>query len=347
MTSLSNTNIRIPSTMKAWTLLKQETDLQLKEIEVQHPNAGEILIKVIAVSLNPIDNTLIQMNMTKTSLPRVLGFDVAGTVVEVGRDVNEFKVGDEVCSYIPIIRQFGGFAEYAVVLKNFTVLKKNVDWAQAAALPLAFCTQWVALREVDCRGKTLFVTGTGGLSHFAIQYAHFKGASQIIGCASDSAGLNFLKNTLKVSSCFNFKTADLSQEIMKLTDNRGVDIVFDCTTKADHALQCIHILKKGGVLAFTQGKEKLEDNQNVMNLLKEKNIILKKADLLPYALNPSNAGDIIVQGLKEGIDLISSNKIHAYLNGIPLKFEEIPNGLNALKNEPCIGKKVASINNPL
>ncbi|KAI7725359.1 hypothetical protein M8C21_029707, partial [Ambrosia artemisiifolia] len=182
--SLEKTLIKAVVKMKAWKydeygsvdVLKVASDVSVPEI-----NDDQVLVKVVAAALNPIDykRRLGYFKATDSPLPITPGYDVAGVVVKVGSQVKGLKEGDEVYGDInekaldgP--KQFGTLAEYTAVEERLLALKpKNLDFVQAAALPLAIETAYEGLqRAAFGEGKSILVlNGAGGVGSFVIQLA--------------------------------------------------------------------------------------------------------------------------------------------------------------------------------
>ncbi|KAL0385543.1 UNVERIFIED_CONTAM: 2-methylene-furan-3-one reductase [Sesamum radiatum] len=172
----------IPSEMKAWTyteyggveVLKFESSVAVPEVK-----EDQVLIKVAAAALNPVDfkRRLGKFKATDSPLPTIPGYDVAGVVVKVGSQVKDLKEGDEVYGDISEKaldgpKQFGSLAEYTAVEEKLLALKpKNLDFVQAAALPLAIETAYEGLEKAGfSEGKSILVLGgAGGVGSLVIQ----------------------------------------------------------------------------------------------------------------------------------------------------------------------------------
>ena len=171
-------------TMKALTFKRYGKSPEIGFADVPRPTlkGDELLVKVHAVGLNPIDN-MIPTGMFKPvlhfQLPATLGSDLAGVVTEVGRDVTRFKPGDAVFASIFDLGT-GALAEFAVVPERVAALKPaNLDFVQAASIPMVGLTSWQTLKEgLNLRaGQKLFIpAGSGGIGTFAIQLAKYLGA---------------------------------------------------------------------------------------------------------------------------------------------------------------------------
>ncbi|KAG5520939.1 hypothetical protein RHGRI_033486 [Rhododendron griersonianum] len=172
----------VPSQMKAWVYGEYGSVDVLKfdsSVSVPPVKDDQVLVKVAAAALNPVDfkRRLGKFKATDSPLPTVPGYDVAGVVVKVGSQVKSLKEGDEVYGNInekalegP--KQFGSFAEYTAVEEKLLALKpKNLDFAQAAGLPLAIQTAYEGLeRSGFSDGKSVLVLGgAGGVGSLVIQ----------------------------------------------------------------------------------------------------------------------------------------------------------------------------------
>jgi NADPH:quinone reductase-like Zn-dependent oxidoreductase len=188
------------STMRALRLIEYGQAIDVGTILVPRPDAGEVLVRVRAAGLNPVDTGLIRGPLpfvTGFTLPGVPGWDVAGTVVMLGPGVSAFAVGDDVfgLSRFPRLTD-GTFAEYTTVpAADLAVKPDELPWEQAGALPLVGLT---ALQAFDAVGgitpktRVLIEAAAGGVGHVAAQIAKAAGAT-VIGTAS-SARHEFLRD---------------------------------------------------------------------------------------------------------------------------------------------------------
>ncbi len=168
------------------------------EIDRSKPAAHDLLVKVEAVSVNPVD-TKVRRNNDPDGEPRVLGFDAAGTVAEVGAEVTLFKPGDQVW-YAGSIARPGSDAEYHAVDERIVGPKPaKFDFAEAAALPLTALTAWELLFdrigvEQGADGRSLLVVGgAGGVGSIAIQLARALTGMTVIATASRPETVDWVK----------------------------------------------------------------------------------------------------------------------------------------------------------
>src|SRR5436309_11348415 len=159
---------------------------------------GEILVQVHAAGLNPIDCAIPKGTfkpMLKFLLPATLGSDLAGVVVEVGSRVTRFKPGDAVFASIFDLGT-GALAEFAVVPENAAALKpSNLDFVQAASIPMVGLTSWQALKKrANLKpGQKVFIpAGSGGIGTFAIKLAKYLGAK--VGTTSSTENVDLVRS---------------------------------------------------------------------------------------------------------------------------------------------------------
>lgn len=245
----------IPSEMKAWVygeyggvdVLKFDSKVSVPEVK-----EDQVLVKVVAAALNPVDFKRRQgkFKATDSPLPTVPGYDVAGVVVKVGSQVKDLKVGDEVYGDInekaldgP--EQFGSLAEYTAVQEKLLAPKpKNLDFVQAAGLPLAIETAYEGLERTGfSAGKSILVlNGVGGVGSLVIQLAkQVFGASKV--AATSSTGKLELLKSLGVDLAIDYTKENFEDLPEKF------DVVYDAIGQCDKAVK---VVKEGGsVVALT------------------------------------------------------------------------------------------------
>jgi len=216
----------------------------LAQVETQRPTPGpnELLIKVEAASVNPFDWKVragYMKDFFPLTFPATLGWDVSGTVEEVGAAVTRFKRGDEVYTRL---EAGGGYAEYAVADETIVARKpRTSDHVQAAAVPTAGLTAWQALFEaaqLRAGQKVLIHGAAGGVGNFAVQFAKAKGA-YVIGTASYRN--QSLLGELGVDKAVDYNKAPFEDVV------RDVEVVLD-TIGGDTQERSFEVLKKGGIL---------------------------------------------------------------------------------------------------
>jgi len=224
-------------------------------LEINNPviTNREVLIKVFAASVNPVDWKQRQgwhRWFLKANFPVVLGYDVAGEIVECGSQVTEFSVGDKV--FCRLTRRFGGaFAEYAAASAG-TLAKKHdaLSWEEAAAIPLAGLTALQGLREIAHLqpGESVLVTGAaGGVGHFALQVARKMGGKVTAVC---SGRHKQMMEELKPDQYLDYTIVNFKERQEKY------DIVFDAAGVESY-LTCKHVLNPKGRFITTLPRPKL------------------------------------------------------------------------------------------
>jgi NADPH:quinone reductase-like Zn-dependent oxidoreductase len=227
------------------------------------PAAGEVLIKVYATSVNPIDWKIREgaaKEKFPTTFPLILGWDVSGVIEELGNNVKNFEKGDEVYSR-PDPTKNGTYAEYVVVKADLINRKPtSIDHLKAAAVPLAGLTAWQGLFDYGNlqSGERVFIPGaSGGVGTFAVQFAKWKGAFVIV--TSSEKNIEFLTE-LGADEVIDYKKENFEDRL------RDVDLVFD-TLGGQTQKRSLQILKNGGRLVTTvkpeNEKEAAERNIHV------------------------------------------------------------------------------------
>ena len=220
----------------------------LQRVELQMPEAGpgEYVVKIRAASVNPVDWKIREGSyfaVKADKLPYVLGRDLAGEVVARGAGARDFAEGDAVFAFIGIDR--GAYAEYAVVKESEAALKPHrLDFVSAGAVPLAAMTAWQGLFRhggLKPGQRVLIQGGSGGVGHFAVQFAKAKGAEVI---TTVSSGHVDLMKRLGADVVIDYKRQRFEDEV------RDVDLVYDLIS-GETQDRSWGVLKKGGVLVGT------------------------------------------------------------------------------------------------
>lgn len=205
---------------------------------------NEVLIKVVAASVNPVDWKIREgylQQMIPYPLPLTLGWDVSGVIEAVGAEVTEFNVGDAVYSR-PDIKRNGTYAEYVVVRASEVAHKpKTISHAEAASLPLAGITAWETLitaGQLEAGQRVLIHAGSGGVGSLAIQLAKARGAYVI---ATTSARNADLVKSLGADEIIDYRSQRF-EDIAK-----DIDIVLD-TLGGEVQEASWSVLKPGGIL---------------------------------------------------------------------------------------------------
>jgi NADPH:quinone reductase-like Zn-dependent oxidoreductase len=203
--------------------------LSMEQIDIPTPGNGELLVKVFACGVNPVDYKIrAGMIGLPREFPSVLGYDVSGRVAKVGEGVNRFKPDDDVF-FSGQITDNGGYAEYCVVNENIVARKpENISHPAAATIPLSGQTAWEALFEragVQAGESVLIHAGAGGVGSLAIQLAKWKGLT-VFTTASQPQHIEMARQ-FGADHVINYKEADFVEAVHQQTNGDGVDVVFD------------------------------------------------------------------------------------------------------------------------
>ena len=220
--------------------------LKLVSVPTPEPGVSQILIRVHAAGVNPIDGVNRQTGAFVGAPPFVLGWDVSGTVVAVGLGVTLFKPGDEVFGMLPFPQGHGAYAEYVAGPTRVFVRKPDrIDHVQAAAIPMVGLTAWQALVDTAgvSEGSRVTITGAaGGIGHLAVQIAKARGAR--VTALASASDLGFVRS-LGANEAIGYEGADFATAVGEQ------DVVLD-VVGGDYPAQALDVLKPGGILVSTQ-----------------------------------------------------------------------------------------------
>ncbi|WP_355581459.1 NADP-dependent oxidoreductase [Xanthomonas cannabis] len=237
--------------MKALTFQRygKSPGVGFSELPRPTPKPNEVLVEVHAASVNPVDNMIMAGTFKPIltfDLPASLGSDLAGIVTEVGSRVTRFKKGDAVFASVFDLGT-GTLAEFAVVPESAAALKPaNLDFVQAASIPMVGLTSWQALTERARlqHGQKVFIpAGSGGIGTFAIQLAKQIGAH--VGTTTSTGNVPLVRS-LGADEVIDYKTQKFENVL------RGYDVVLG-TTKGDTLEKSVGILRTGGKIISLVG----------------------------------------------------------------------------------------------
>lgn len=234
--------------MKAVVINKYgSTDvLDYTDVDMPQIKDNEVLVKNYAAGVNPIDWQIMKglvKSFVKIKFPTILGLDIAGEVVEIGKSVTKFKVGDKVFSMLD--GHIGAYAEFSAVAEHLLAHKpSNLSFEEAAALPSPANTALQVLRDIAKikPGDKVLVNGSsGGVGIMAVQLAKSFGA-QVTGTCS-AGNTEFVKNA-GADETIDYKSVDFTKQVKQF------DIIFD-TVGSSSFKKCKRILSKKGIYVTT------------------------------------------------------------------------------------------------
>jgi NADPH:quinone reductase-like Zn-dependent oxidoreductase len=257
-----------------------EDVLELAEVKRPTPGDNELLVKVRAAAVNPVDWKIREGlgELFGLQLPLVLGCEVAGTVEALGgpspTGAKDFVAGDEVYGYLSA--HTGGYAEYvAAPASEFVRKPKQIDFDTAASVPVAALTAWQGIFDDGglASGQRVLITGaSGAVGSMAVQLAKNKGA-YVIGTGS-GRNEEFVRK-LGANEFIDYKKANFEEQLS------AVDVVFD-TVGGDTQERAFQTLKRGGVLVSTVSPPSTEK-------AKEFGVTVAMVEMIP---NPDQLAEI-------------------------------------------------------
>lgn len=249
-------------------------NLHYDEVPRPDPQPGQVLVRVHAAGVNPIDWKIREGYLKQLfdyPLPLILGTDVAGVVEAVGAGVTTLQVGQDVYGVVDMTLS-GAYAEYALGYAEAIAPKpQSLDYIHAASVPIAAMTAWQALFDgADLQpGQTVLIHGAaGGVGGYAIQFAKWKGA-QVIATAS-AANIDYVKN-LGADRAIDYAAQSFEREV------QDVDVVLDLVGGETQA-RSWQIIRSGGVLVSTIGVPSSGIPENIR--------------AIPIFVNPKAAGQL-------------------------------------------------------
>jgi len=339
--------------MKAIRYYGPEKPLKVEEIEIPKMGDNEVLVKVKAAGICHTDLHFLDGTLTpwKGELPLTLGHEIAGEIIEVGKNVNKFNKGDRVvldnkvscgkCHYCKTGHENlcadldqhgftidGGYAEVVKTVERTLVeLPTDVSYEVGAILPCATASVYHGLVDIAGlqKGEVLMINGFGGLGTNALQLAKHLGAKTIVTDVSDEKLM--LAKKLGADATVNVTVSDVGGEIKKLTDGGGgADVVLELVGTKKAMANALDSLEKAGryvIIGYT--KDKLE---------------LSPLNLVVGELKVFGSVSYTHQDLKNVVKLVHEKKINPVVSQT-FRLDDIPEALKLLKQGKIIGRAVA------
>lgn len=316
-------------TMMAVMALKQFGGVEnfaLESIPWPGAGTGEVLVRVKAIGINPIDIKTRQGGGQALALsgeePMILGWDVSGEVVEVGFGVKDFKEGDEVFGTVNFPGSGKTYAEYVAASASQLARKPvHISHAQAAAATLSALTAWQALVDNGCirKGqKVLIHGGAGGVGNYAVQIAKRFGCYVIATAAGADA--DFVRS-LGVDEVIDYRTDRFEDKV------RDADFILD-TVGGENFVRSLRVLKPEGTIILLPSNKKEEADR----VAKQQNIQNYK-----HILMHSSGED-----MRQIAGMMAEGSLKAQVDRI-YPFEQIPQAHCQLENEKVRGKIVVTM----
>ena len=323
--------------------------LEAVRVLVPRPEADQVLIRVAASSLNPLEYKLAELNFLGRTPPVILGLDLSGIVVAKGSAVRGVAVGDAVVAMADLngdggwVAGDGGEAGYALAREFLTVSKpESLSFLNAAALPMCFLSAFAGLYGTVQAGDTVYIPGGGGgVGHLAVQMAaRVLRAGLVISSGSTSPSMALARQS-GAHHVFDYKRDDIAAKISKLTGGRGADLVFDTTYSEPGFVETAKTVRQGGswiVLGIGPGKttRKVETESPVDSILAERGAKHINVNILRYFSEPATLNEEARVFLHRGMTLAMEWAVQRLVvphvaSAIDSTVEAINTGLRSLK----------------
>jgi len=243
--------------MRAVVVREYGGKAEIVELPAPEPEPGQILIKVAAAGMNPMDRTIaagVWKSVMAATFPMILGFDVAGIVEESDQGTTRFAVGESIMGQLllPPVGAFGTYAEYVAVSEQATLTRipSGVDPAVAAAAPTAGMSGLAIINSLSpLDGKTVLIVGAaGGVGSFATQLAANAGAKVIANVRQENVAR---MRTYGVAETVDHTAAPLA-ELVARSHPDGIDVLIDVANDADDFAALAALVRQGGSALTTR-----------------------------------------------------------------------------------------------
>jgi len=345
--------------MRAWRVHEygQPLDvLQIDEVPVPVPEAGELLVHVHAIPLNLNDMERItgKNMMMRPPLPTIPGMETMGVVVAAGAGCED-RLGERVAA-VPK-QAFGGFAEYCICPPHSAfAMPDEIPLPDAAALFFPFHLAWLGLFDrghIQGGESVLIHAAAGGSGSAAVQLAKHAGA-RVFATASTEAKLDLCRE-LGADVVINYTESNFADVVLDETDGRGVDVVFDNVGEAVMAdsMKCIGYDGRYLMMGFASDKSHADEKLVVPRDVAAGNFTMGGAMLayvpdkdsavmkraIGYNFVPASRGR---QFMKEINDLIIGGHVRTVIDRV-VEFDEIPTAIQALADRRTVGRVIVKL----
>lgn len=337
--------------MRAARFYEVGKDLKLEEVEIPEVDGDAVLVKIRACGVCHTDIHFIYEGLLKPGkIPQILGHEAAGEIVQLGRNVSSYEVGDRVlinlyqscraCHYCRIgkenlcvnLKHFGfnidgGYAEYAVVGERHLVTLPSQVSYEACILVDAGVTSYHATTRIAklTPSETVLIMGTGGVGLMLVQMAKLAG-TEVVAVDVDEEKLKLAKS-VGADATINGKKQDVINGVMDLTDTDGVDAVFETVGYEKTYEQSLQCLGRGGRLVIIGYQP-----DNNLPRIHPLPLILKEISILT-----SRAGTR--EELVKVVDLARKNRVNPVVTDV-FKLDQINEALSKLKKGEILGRAI-------
>lgn len=304
-------------------------NLRVDEIEKPTPGADEVLIKTAAAGINYADTMLRQGKYLFTpELPFTLGFEVAGTIEEVGANVSAFKIGQRVLATV----RGSGYAENAAAdWRTIVPIPDDLEFGKATALLVQGLTALGLLTDLKSGQTILIHAAAGGVGSLLVQLAKHKGA-KVLGTASTAAKLEKIAG-LGADVGINYTESDWTDEVLTATDGKGADLIIEMVG-GEIGRQNLKCLATGGTMIVYGAASGEDFHISALGLLG------KMHTVKGYNLNLETRENMAAF-TKELMSHIAENRLEVIVNEFPL--EQAKEAHDALEGRKTMGKVVLTV----
>lgn len=310
------------------------------EVDTPVAKAGEVLIRVHATSVNPVDTKIRAGGRgIAPELPAVLHGDVAGIVEAVGDGVTAFQPGDAVYGCAGGVRGMGGaLAEFmAADARLLARMPSNLSFREAAALPLVTLTAWEGLVDkarIQPGDRVLVMGGTGGVGHMAMQLAKLRGAKVFATVSSEEkAGI---VRDLGADGAIDRRTTDAAGMVAKFADGVGFDVVFD-SVGGDNLYPAMDAVRPHGQVITTVAMQTFDlTTAHVKGL--SIHVVFMLVPML-YDLGRAHHGEV----LQEVAAAIEAGRLRPLLDDSRFTLAEVGEAHRRLESGRAVGKVVIDV----
>ncbi len=304
-------------------------NLSIDEIEKPTPGAGEVLIKTAAAGIN-FSDTMLRQNkyMFTPELPFTLGFEVAGTVEEIGENVQNVRVGQRVLA----LMRGGGYAEYATAnVAQVVPIPDEMNFGESTVLLVQGLTALGLLQNLNADDTILIHAAAGGVGSLLVQIAKQKGA-KVLGTASSPEKLEKVA-ALGADVGINYTEADWTDEVLRATAGKGANLIIEMVG-GEIGKQNLKCLAIGGTM-IVYGAASGEDFQ-----ISALSLLGKMQTVQGYNLNfetPAN----MAKFTKELMTIYGAGNLEIMLQEFPL--EKAAEAHQAIEGRKTMGKVVLTV----
>ena len=276
--------------------------LELKDIKLSDPKSGEVLIKQVAIGLNYID-TYHRSGLYPLTLPSGIGLEGAGIIEKAGSNTNGFKEGDKVAYAAAPIGSYATHRIYPV--KNLIKVPEGIDLETVASIMTKGLTTFYLLHkayEAKSGETVLFHAAAGGVGQIFCQWAKSLGCN-VIGTVGSDEKIE-IANQNGCSHVINYNKEDFQKEVMKITNDRGIPVVYDGVGKVtmEKSLNCLKM--RGMFVSFGNASGKI-DPLDVGKLIAPKGLFLTRPSIAHYTSTRAE----LDEAATKLFDMIKSKKV--------------------------------------